>query len=378
MKNKVLLSGITGQAGVTFAQKFMGRGDTVIGMYRRTANSSFGRLEEAGLMGHNNLVLESGDVTDLSSIVGLVTKYRPNIIGNLAASSHVGESFENPIANLENTGKGCLNMLEAIRQTKSSDYNPKFWTMSSSEMMGSNFIYGGHAYSVDTEEGRKILCEHQDECYQNETTPLSANSPYAAAKIYAHNMTELYRRGYGLFANSIICFNFEGPYRGHTFVTRKITQWIAQYRAWRARYSEYPLSFGVDDIVATDFGAGNIVSSFPKLRLGNIDAYRDWTYVEDMANAVLLSLEQEKPDTYCVCSESTHSVREFLQVAFAEVGITNFNPYIVIDSKLFRPVEVPFLRGRSTKIQSLGWKPETSFESLVKIMVEKYINRCQI
>ena len=277
---RFLLTGITGQAGTEFCKKLLPEHE-VIGMYRRTANTSFARMTEAGLFSNPTLSMVSGDITDYSSIDRIIKDYRPDVIGNLAAASHVGDSFKEPLANIQITGVGCANILEAIRNNHSKAYQPKFWQMSSSEMFGSN-------YSRKVDHGDYTLSEHfnvnkldpncrdhqfESRSFQDEETPLSANSPYAAAKIYAHNMTELYRKAYGIYANSMICFNFEGPYRGETFVTRKVTKYVAEFKQKNGE--------------------------IPKLRLGNLDSQRSWLSASDMVDAVLLSLSRPS-DTYVI------------------------------------------------------------------------------
>ena len=217
---KYLITGITGQIGTIFSKLVLDQGDQVIGVHRRTANSNFDRLEESGIIKNPLLRLCSGDVTDYSSIDRLVKQHKPDRIINFAASSHVHESFKTPVANLDITGAGCTNILESIRNNMGYKYSPKFVQISSSEMFGSNFSsesdgQGVYHYSMH-DCGKRMLesLERYPENYwQDENTPLSANSPYAAAKIYAHNMTELYRRAYDIYANSIILFNTESEYR---------------------------------------------------------------------------------------------------------------------------------------------------------------------
>lgn len=345
---RYLLTGITGQAGVEFAKKLL-KDHEVIGMYRRTANISFGRLTEAGLFTSPNLTMVSGDITDYSSIDRIIRDYRPDVIGNLAAASHVGDSFKEPLANLQITGAGCANVLEAVRNNYSDSYKPKFWQMSSSEMFGSNYsgkTNTGRVYHTNTD---LFGCRPDEHSFQYEDTPLSANSPYAAAKIYAHNMTELYRKAYGIYANSMICFNFEGPFRGETFVTRKVTKYVAELK-----HSNFTI---------------------PKLRLGNLDAQRSWLSASDMIEATLLALEYPS-DTYVVSSPEVHSIRELCAVAFKQIGVTDWMRHVEVDPAFFRPVEVPYLRGDSSKIAKLGWAPKISFEELVSEMVSRDLSRC--
>lgn len=339
--SKYLLTGITGQAGTVFTQELLKEGHTVIGLYRRTANDNMGRLREAGLLTNDNVILAEGDVTDYSSIDRAIKEFRPDFIGNLAASSHVHESFKNPLANLKITGEGCVNVLESVRNNYSDTYRPKVWQMSSSEMFGSN-------YSVND----------LDQKYQDENTPLSANSPYAAAKIYAHNMCLLYAKAYGMFVNTMVCFNFEGPYRGSNFVTKKITEYVASLHK--------------------EICLGGDKNNFRKLKLGNLNAMRDWTSAIDMVRGVLLCLRQDAPDTYCVCSNQIHSIKELCSIAFGRIGIKNWEKHVEVDPQFIRPVEVPFLRGSNYKIGSLGWSPKVSFTDLIWSMVDQDIRRGKI
>jgi GDPmannose 4,6-dehydratase len=308
-------------------------------------------MTEAGLFLNRNFSVVSGDITDYSSIDRIIKEYKPDVIGNLAAASHVGDSFKEPLANLQITGAGCANMLEAVRNNYSDTYRPKFWQMSSSEMFGSNYSREVAYDQYDVVEHFKvedILPNARDghfigKSFQDENTPLSANSPYAAAKIYGHNMTELYRKAYGIYANSMICFNFEGPFRGETFVTRKVTKYVAELKN---------SGFGI-----------------PKLRLGNLDAQRSWLSASDMVEATLLALEHPS-DTYVVSSPEVHSIRELCATAFKEIGVTEWTRYVEVDPAFFRPVEVPYLKGSSKKISKLGWCPKINFIDLISDMVK--------
>jgi GDPmannose 4,6-dehydratase len=290
----------------------------------------------------------SGDITDYSSIDRIIKEYKPDVIGNLAAASHVGDSFKEPLANIQITGVGCANMLEAIRNNYSDTYQPKFWQMSSSEMFGSNYSSKTNTGRIYHKSTDLFGCKPDNESFQYEDTPLSANSPYAAAKIYAHNMTELYRRAYGIYANSMICFNFEGPFRGETFVTRKVTRYVAEFKSKNGK--------------------------IPKLRLGNLDSQRSWLSASDMVDAVLLAL-QHPSDTYVVSHPQVNSIRDLCRTAFSHIGVDNWEDFVEIDPEFIRPVEVPYLRGDSSKISKLGWKPKVAFEQLIKEMVDADIYR---
>lgn len=381
-----MLTGITGQLGVTMSSFLLKKKEDVIGVYRRTANPSFNRLEESGILNHPNLTLCSGDLTDYSSLDSIIHKHKPEYIINFGASSHVGESFETPIANLNITGGGCVNLLESVRNNLSDRYNPKIIQMSSSEMFGSNFStsvsgFTEH-YNLETDQGREILKKSPEKCWQDENTPLSANSPYSAAKIYAHNMCDLYRRAYKMYINSMICFNMEGEYRGVNFVTRKVTKYVAELSyflsQWRDQIGltvELCISNDRISILSTNTKHPRELDSFPTLRLGNLNSMRDWTYAEDACQAILLSLQNDKSDSYVVCSEVSRSISDLCKIAFEEIGIHKYEDFITIDPKFYRPVEVPFLRGSSKKIQQYGWKPITQFDKMISVMVRKDIER---
>jgi len=231
------------------------------------------------------------------------------------------------------------------------DINARFYQASSSEM------YGKH-YDV-SREGYK---------YQHENTKFMPQSPYAIAKCAAHHMTRLFREAYGLHASAGILFNHEGERRGETFVTRKITKWIGDYVRWSNRASnptqpnEY--NFDSDNIIINGY-------KFPKLRLGNLEAFRDWGYAGDYVEAMWMMLQQESPQDYVICTGTTHTIREFLDVAFSHIGIEDWSDLVVQDPEFYRPAEVDYLRGDCSKANHvLGWTPKHSFEDLVKKMVE--------
>lgn len=375
---KVFITGITGQVGATLGAHYLAKGDQVVGLARRASNGNMGRLAEMGIDDHLNLLIASGDVTDYSSIERALKAHMPDLIINCAANSHVGESFGAPIDNLMITGGGCVNILEAIRGMVGPTYNPYFVQYSSSEMFGGNYtrelLYDSyrvdtHFNVADSDPLIKLNGEVGDP-FQDENTPLSANSPYAAAKIYAHTMTELYAKAYGLKTISLICFNMEGEYRGEQFVTRKITKYVARLNKWIKDNG-----VKVEKLVykPTFICWGDL--EFPKLALGNMESTRDWTHVEDSILAIDILVDRNKTGPYCVCSNQTQTVHEFLAAAFKCIGIENYYSFVYTDPKFLRPCEVPYLRGKSTKIRTLGWKPLISFCDLVSRMVAKDIER---
>ena len=287
------------------------------------------------------------DIIDPSSVLNLFKEWEPDEVYNLAAAAHVGESFKNPTSIFDINTKAVVNFLEALRAYPET----RFIQASTSEMWGSN-------YSTDKNGTR----------YQDESTPFFGNSPYAVAKIAAHNMVELYQRSYDLFCCSYIAHNHEGEYRGENYVTMKIIKWVADYKRWLKSHPAGKLTFSTDHIhIDSD--------TFPKLRLGNIKAVRDWSYAGDFAEAAHLILQQEDPRTYVLASGQGRSVDQFLAIAFWKIlNITNYTDYFVIDPAFFRPCEVEFLQGRSDLIKNeLGWSPKVTFEEMVERMFN-YVN----
>lgn len=345
-KNKAIITGITGQLGSYMAELLLGKGYEVVGIVRRTSTDNTARL--SSFMG--KITVESGDITDYSSIVRVLQKHSDATeFYNFAAQSHVADSFKQPGLTWDITGKGCLNILQAIVDLSLQD-KIRFYQASSSEMFGSSY---------DEKSGIK---------YQDENTKFLPQSPYAISKCAAHYAVRLYREAYGLHASAAIMFNNESPRRGETFVTRKITKWIGEFVRWSNRTKSPTLpqsktSHDNDSIIINEY-------KFPKLRLGNLDAYRDWSFSQDFCKGIWLMLQQDKPDDYVLCSGETYTIREFLSEAFSFIGISDWSEYVVIDPQFYRPAEVDYLRGDSSKIRRLGWKPETSFKELVRMMVE--------
>lgn len=330
--NRAIITGINGQDGSHLADLLLEKNYKVVGVVRRSSTNSLERIRH--LVNHPNLKIVEGDVTDIASIVNVLQKF-PNTTEfyNLAAQSHVSTSFKQPGLTWDITGKGCMNVVQAIVDMGLNHI--RFYQASSSEMFGSS-------YDVDR-NGKK---------FQNEYTKLSPQSPYAVAKCAAHQLVRIYREAYGLHASSGILFNHEGPRRGEQFVTRKITKWIG-------------------DFVRSDYDP-----SFPRLRLGNLNAYRDWGYAGDYVEAMWKMLQQPIADDYVICTGETHTIKDFLQLAFRHIGIKDWFNYVIEDPEFYRPLEVDYLNGDNTKAQRiLGWKPRTSFEELVKIMVNNDIEK---
>ena len=319
MSKRALITGITGQDGSYLAELLLAKGYEVHGIIRRASTFNTSRLEHIYADPHvpkSALKLHYGDLSDASALSRLIGKIAPDEIYNLAAQSHVRVSFDSPEYTTDITATGTVRLLEAIRET---GIKTKFYQASSSEMFG--------------------LVQAVPQC---ETTPFYPRSPYACAKVYSHWITVNYRESYGLFACSGILFNHESPRRGETFVTRKITRAVAHIRA------------GLQD----------------KLFLGNLDAKRDWGYAKEYVEAMWLMLQQDQPDDYVIATNETHSVREFLEVAFTHAGL-DWQKYVEIDPNYFRPAEVELLIGDYTKAkQKLGWEPKTTFKALTKLMVD--------
>ena len=316
--SKVLITGITGQDGYYLTKFLLEKDYEVHGTIRRSSTFNTSRIEDliSEYSNEGRLKLYYSDLLDSSSLNTLISNIRPNEIYNLAAQSHVAVSFENPVFTTQTGTLGSISILEAVR---SLDHEIKFYQASSSEM------YGG---------GTKELL--------NEETIFDPKSPYAASKVFAHNITKIYRDSYNLFCANGILFNHESPFRGETFVTRKITRAI-----------------------------GRIVLELQtKLTLGNLDASRDWGFAGDYVEAMWMMLQHDVPDDWVIATGETHTVREFAELAFSHVNL-NWEDYVSTSEKYFRPNEVDYLLGDSSKAkQKLGWSPKTSFEDLVKMMVD--------
>ena len=316
--SKVLITGITGQDGYYLTKFLLEKDYEVHGTIRRSSTFNTSRIEDliSEYSNEGRLKLYYSDLLDSSSLNTLISNIRPNEIYNLAAQSHVAVSFENPVFTTQTGTLGSISILEAVR---SLDHEIKFYQASSSEM------YGG---------GTKELL--------NEETTFDPKSPYAASKVFAHNITKIYRDSYNLFCANGILFNHESPFRGETFVTRKITRAI-----------------------------GRIVLELQtKLTLGNLDASRDWGFAGDYVEAMWMMLQHDVPDDWVIATGETHTVREFAELAFSHVNL-NWEDYVSTSEKYFRPNEVDYLLGDSSKAkEKLGWSPKTSFEDLVKMMVD--------
>ena len=350
---KAIVFGITGQDGSHLADLLLSKGYHVVGVSRRASTDNTQRIKH--ILCHKSFELVQGDITDAHSVINIF-KNHSNVdeIYNLAAQSHVAVSFKQPALTWDITGKGCLNILQSMVDL---EIDARFYQASSSEMYGKN-------YDKSSVNGEK----HQDE-----NTKFMPQSPYAIAKCAAHYMTALYRDAYKMHASSGILFNHEGERRGETFVTRKITKWIGEFVAWSegAEFGSTGIELPEHNDMVRIYGKPLNKPELPKLRLGNLDAKRGWGHAEDYVNAMWLMLQQETPDDYVVATGETYSVRDFLDVAFARVGIDDWSNLVVIDPEFYRPAEVDHLLGIPLKAEKeLDWKRKVSFKDLVHRMVD--------
>jgi GDPmannose 4,6-dehydratase len=322
-KKKALITGVTGQDGAYLAKLLLDKGYEVYGIVRRLSTPNFWRLQYFGLI--DDITLISADLSDMASLTEAIHESNPDEIYNLAAQSFVGSSFDQPLQSADVNGLALLRILEIVRK-----FNPKIkiYQASTSELYGNS-------------------CE--DEGIQHELTPFKPNSPYALAKLFAFETARIYRESYGIFVCNGILFNHESPLRGLEFVTRKITNEVAKIK----------------------LGLSN------ELRLGNLDAERDWGYAEEYVELMWRILQHDKPEDFVIATNETHSVKEFVEEAFKAAGL-DWKLYVRIDEQYKRPYEVQYLKGDYSKAKNvLGWEPKTKFKELVKIMIDADIKRWQ-
>lgn len=320
---RALITGITGQDGSYLSEFLLSKGYEVHGIIRRSSTFNTDRIDHIYVDPHSQdvrLFLHYGDLTDGTTLRRVLEEVQPVEVYNLGAQSHVRVSFDSPEYTVDTVAMGTLRLLEAIRDYQQrTGIEVRFYQAGSSEMFG------------------KV-----QEVPQKETTPFYPRSPYSCAKVYAHWQTINYRESYKLFACNGILFNHESPRRGETFVTRKITRAVARIVANKQK----------------------------KLYLGNLDAKRDWGYAKDYVRAMWMMLQQDQPDDYVIATNETHSIREFLDLAFNYVNL-NWHDYVEFDKRYLRPAEVDLLIGDSTKAQQkLGWQPSVTFKELVELMVD--------
>ncbi len=323
MAKKALITGILGQDGPYLAKLLLEKGYKVYGLIRRYSYPHYENLNFLGLM--DKIEFVEGDLTDESSLINIMKNVRPDEVYNLAAQSFVGSSWEQAKLTTEINAIGVLYLLNSI---KFFSPTTRFYQASTSEMFGLG----------------------NDDGYQDEKTNFHPRSPYGISKVYAYWMTVNFRESYGLFTSNGILFNHESPLRGIQFVTRKITDGVARIKLGLAK----------------------------DISLGNLEAKRDWGFAGDYVEAMYLMLQQETPDDYVVGTGEFHSVRDVVDLAFKEVGISDWKKYVVIDPRFKRPAEVPHLRARTEKARTkLGWKPKVTFEELIKMMIEADLKRLQ-
>lgn len=319
MSKSALITGITGQDGAYLAKLLLSKGYSVYGVLARRSSDSFWRLRELDVL--DGVQTIDADLIDLSSLIRAMEKSQATEVYNLGAQSFVATSWDQPLLTAEATGVGALRLLEAIRVVNST---ARFYQASTSEMFG-----------------------QIQEPMQSEKTPFHPRSPYGVAKLFAHWSTINYRESFGLHASNGILFNHESPLRGIEFVTRKVTDAVARIHLGKQK----------------------------ELRLGNIDAQRDWGFAGDYVDAMWRMLQQDEPDDYVIATGTTTSIRRMCEIAFSHVGL-NYQDYVVIDPKFYRPAEVDILLGNPAKATAkLGWTPETPLKALIEMMVDADVRR---
>jgi GDPmannose 4,6-dehydratase len=322
MKKSALVTGITGQDGAYLTKFLLGKEYEVYGLLSRRVNQSFENLDFLGVRDKVKFIY--GDVTDLASLQGAIDEAQPDEFYNLAAMSFVGSSWQEPVHTSLVNGIGVLNCLEAIKNVSN---NTRMYQASTSEMYGLQVNPNG---------------------FRNESTPFIPRSPYGVAKLFGHQMVRNYRESYDMFCCSGILFNHESPIRGLEFVTRKITDGVAKIATGKA----------------------------DSITLGNLEAFRDWGFAGDYVEAMWLMLQQEEPDDFVIATGKSHSIKEFLRMAFDHIGITNYDNYIKSDPRYMRPAELDTLKGDATQADvKLKWRPKVDINELVSMMVKADLDR---
>jgi GDPmannose 4,6-dehydratase len=376
MKKKAIVTGVTGQDGSYLAELLLSKGYEVVGLKRRTSTNTENRISH---IDSDDFSIVECEISDSGSVYSVIENHQPHEVYNLAAQSHVKTSFDQADYTFQVNTIGVVNFLEAIRR-----FSPhtRFYQASTSEMFGKNF----DTYIPMVADAKSTPIEPIR--FQDEDTVFQPQSPYAAAKLASHHLVRIYREGYGIFGCCGILFNHESERRGEHFVTRKITKWIGDFLRWEKENTRHALTHEAERFRTSEETIGVPPGrmfidamrnpSFPKLRLGNVDAYRDWGHAEDYVNAMWMMMQQEKPDDYVIATGETYSVREFLIEAFKYIGIHNYEDYFVVDPEFYRPAEVEYLKGIPAKAEdSLGWQRKVSFKDLVHRMLESDISNGQ-
>jgi len=332
-KQVALITGITGQDGSYLAEFLLAKGYQVIGLVRRSTHYHYENIDH--LVGKGKVTLEYGDLIDANTVEWIIAEYQPAEVYNLAAQSVPADSWRQPIVTAEITAVGPVRVLEALRKLKP---DARFYQATSRE------IYGGVQQEV-----------------ADETTPFLANNPYGVAKLYAHLMTRTYRQSYDMFACGGILFNHESPRRSLHFVTRKVTMAVAS------------IHLGIENPPVNELGQPLVVNG--KLKLGNLNAVRDWGYAKEYVEAMWLMLQQEQPEDYVIATNTAYTIRDLCEVAFSRVGL-DWQKHVESDVRFMRPTEIAASRGDYSKAKAeLGWEPRMQFKELIELMVDEDIRR---
>ena len=343
---KVVITGVTGMDGSVMSKYLLSLGYIVIGIKRRTSTENTWRIKE--ILDHPNFTLVEGDITDIYSIIEILKKHKPQYVLNFAAMSHVGTSFEQPQLTWDVTANGAINVMNACKLV---DTNIKIFQASTSEMFGSN-------YSI--KNGEKI---------QDHDTVIAPNSPYAVSKNSSHDYARVMRESYGMFVCPVILFNHTHTTRGENFVERKITRYVGRFKKWVDE-----TRFCNEDFEGSEFNENISVGNkvLPKLRLGNIESYRDFGWSEDYMEAVWKIMNSKKPEDYIIATGKTYKIKEIIELAFNQIGWgEHWEKLIYIDPAFYRPNEVPYLCGSYEKLKNdLGWEPKHNIEQIITKMVK--------
>jgi GDPmannose 4,6-dehydratase len=353
---RAIIFGANGQDGSYLSELLLEKSYLVTGIVRRCSVDNCQRIHH--LVENPNYKIVEGDLTDGKSVFDIIAEVDPDEVYNLAAQSHVATSFKQPDVTWNTNAVGVFHILDAVKKHCG---RARVYQASTSEMYGSNVSATVTGPSIE-EYTKDPHTSFYHRKFQDEDTPFMPNSPYAIAKLAAHHAVRMYRDAYDIFACSGILFNHESPRRGEKFVTRKITQYVAK----------------LNSMMGYEVGQHNLHArppvGYPPLRLGNLDAKRDWGHAKDYVKGMWLMLQQDKPDDYVLATGKTHTIRELLQVAFEQIGIKDWGSHVVVDPEFYRPLEVSYLLGNASKAEKiLGWTHEYDFKKLIREMVNEDI-----